>query len=111
MVLGDIAAPVTCAVGWCTRPVRPGCRGWCKPCWARWDRAGRPPEGPPPPTPPGECNAAWRADLAAEAEARAVTVTGAVARGYTLAWAARAAGVSVRTARGYVSEHKRRATP
>jgi hypothetical protein len=38
----------------------------CSACGNRWDRAGRPADGPPPPTPPDEQRAlAWEANRAA----------------------------------------------
>jgi hypothetical protein len=32
----------------CGREMKHQAHGWCKACWGRWDRAGRPAVGPPP---------------------------------------------------------------
>lgn len=71
--------PVTCQACGSRRPHK--ARGWCRPCYARWLRHGRPQDGPPPPPAPRAPRAPRaRHDEADEAdEADEVAVARAVA--------------------------------
>ena len=80
--------------------------GWCLPCWKRWDRAGRPENGPPAPMSHQErCALSNAARKAAAARTRAAYARLRVT-GYTPAQAALRLGMAERTGELYESAYR-----